>query len=354
MIYFFAIAATVASGLLVARYHHIIFAKALARNDARATQASHVGAPLRYGGIAVFTGLGLALLVLPGVNDRMLLVLLLLSAAPVIFVGLAEDMGHDMSPKRRLIAAAVSAVVAVGLLGVWVPRADLFMFDWIMSFYLVAVALTVLFSAGFCHAVNLIDGMNGLATVNTILSGLGLALLATMSGETDIATFALLIAACLGGFLVFNWPSAMMFLGDAGAYGIGHLLTWVAILLVSRVDALAVPAVMLILFWPLADVFHTIVRRLAARKAPFQPDRMHLHHKVRRALDLIFFGYNCRAKSNPMTTVVLAPFMSIPVISGVLLASAPQLAWVALIVYALAFAVAHRLTPRLARRYRRA
>lgn len=349
----FAIVVTVAAGMIVTRYNQIIFARSLARNDARAKQASHVGDPLRYGGLAVFIGMATTVIVLPGVSDNILSLLLLLSAAPVVLTGLAEDMGYDMSPKRRLIAAGVSAVVAVGLLGVWVPRADLFMFDWVMSFYVIAVALTVLFSAGFCHAVNLIDGMNGLATINTILSALGLAMLATMSDQTDIAAFALLIAACMAGFLVLNWPSAIMFLGDAGAYGIGHLLTWVAILLVSRVDGVAVPAVILILFWPIADVFHTIMRRVMARKAAFQPDRMHLHHKVRRALDLTVYGYNCRAKSNPMTTVVLAPFMATPVISGVMLASAPATAWLALVVYAIAFAAAHRLTPNIARKYRK-
>lgn len=353
MTFLIAIMITVTVGLIVTRFHHVIFAAALHRNDGRAKQASHVGDPLRFGGVAVFTGLAFALMILPGGADKIPMMLLFLSAAPVVLVGLLEDMGYDMSPRRRLVAAGVSAMVAVALLGVWVPRADLPVFDWVMSFYLVAAGLTVLFSAGFCHAVNLIDGMNGLATVNAILSALGLAMIANLSGEPDIATFALLIAACLGGFLVLNWPSAIMFLGDAGAYGIGHLLTWVAIMLVSRIDSIAVPAVILILFWPLADVFHTIMRRLLAGKAAFQPDRMHLHHKVRRALDLMFFGYNARAKSNPMTTVVLAPFMAIPVVSGVLLANAPELAWVTLGVYLIAFAIAHRMTPRLARQYRR-
>lgn len=354
MIFVFAIVVTVASGFAVNRYHHIIFARSLARNDARAKQASHVGEPLRFGGVAVFTGLAATLIILPNGGDKMLPLLLFVSATPVIAAGLAEDMGCKMSPRRRLLAAAVSAVTAVGLLGVWVPRADLFMFDWIMSFYLSAVALTVLFSAGFCHAVNLIDGMNGLAAINTILSALGLATLATLSAETDIATFALLIAACLAGFLVLNWPSAIMFLGDAGAYGIGHMLTWVAVLLVSRNEAVAVPAVILILFWPLADVFHTIIRRVTARKAAFEPDRMHLHHKVRRALDMMVYGYNSRAKSNPMTTVVLAPFIAMPVVSGVVLSESPEAAWAALCAYTVAFATAHHLTPRLARRYRKA
>ena len=353
MIFVAALFVTLGAGVFVIKYHHVVFAGAIDRHDYRAKQASHVGEPLRFGGVAVFTGLVASVAISPAGDDKILFLLILLSAVPVVLIGLLEDMGHPMSPRRRLLAAAVSATAAVALLGVWVPRADLPVFDWVMSFYIIAVGLTVLFSAGFCHAVNLIDGMNGLATVNVILSALGLAVIANLAGHPAIAMFALLVTTCLLGFLLLNWPSAMMFLGDAGAYGLGHLLTWVAVLLIARADEVAVPALILTLFWPLADVFHTIFRRLAANKAAFEPDRMHLHHKIRRLLDMVFFGYNARTKSNPMTTVLLAPFMAVPVVTGVLLYRQPDLAWVALLLYILAFAIAHRVLPRIARQFRK-
>ncbi|WP_322895261.1 MULTISPECIES: glycosyltransferase [unclassified Yoonia] len=354
MIFITALIVTTVAGMFIVRLRPLLFLpNAVARNDLRARQASHIGEPLRLGGIAVFIGLGIGVMFAPLGGDRGLILLILLSVMPVLLAGFAEDMGYRISPTRRLIAAVVSALVAVVLLNLWVPRADLPVIDWIMSSPIIAIALTILLSGGFCHAVNLIDGTNGFAAVNMIMSATGLALIAKFSGETAIATFAWLIVACLAGFLVLNWPVASLFLGDGGAYGIGHVVIWVAIVLVARVDDLAVPALLLILFWPLADVFHTIVRRLIGRQPAFQPDRMHLHHKVRRGLDLAFFGYNARSKSNPRTIVVLAPFMAVPVIAGVVLSSQPHFAWGALAVCLCAFALAHRMASKLARRYRK-
>ncbi|MFN3663851.1 glycosyltransferase family 4 protein [Yoonia sp.] len=353
MIYLAALIVTLSAGLLLVRYHEVVLPNALERQDNLARQASHVGEPLRYGGIAVFAGLCFACFLLRDSISDPFFLLLLISSAPVIVTGFAEDLGYAMSPRRRLLAAMVSAAVAIALLGVWVPRADLPVFDRMMSLYIIALPLTVLFSAGFCHAVNLIDGMNGLATTNGFLSALGLAMIAANAAETDIMIFALVFAACLMGFLALNWPSARMFLGDAGAYGIGHLLTWLAILLVARVDDVAVPALLLVLFWPLADVLHTIYRRLLDGKAAFQPDRMHLHHKVRRALDMVYFGYNEKGRSNPLTTLVLGPFIAVPIFTGAFLWDQPVAAWIALIIYMIGFALAHKLTTRYALRNRK-
>lgn len=353
MIYFATIVVTLLVGLFLVRYHDLVLPSSIDRYDDRARQASHVGEPVRYGGIAVFAGLWAGCFLLGNSIEETFFLLLLISASPVVLTGLAEDLGYRMSPRRRLLAAVASAVVAVALLDVWVPRADLPWFDWLMSIYPLALALTVIFAAGFCHAVNLIDGMNGLATMNAAITALGLAAIAASTAETDIIFFTLIFVACLIGFLALNWPYAQMFLGDAGAYGIGHLLAWVAILLAARVDEVAVPALLLVLFWPIADVFHTIYRRLLDGKGVFQPDRMHLHHKVRRAIDMVYFGYNEKGKSNPLTTLVLAPFIAMPVITGAIFWSQPVTAWIALAVYFIVFAIAHKLTTHWALRYRK-
>lgn len=353
MIYFATILVTIFAGLLLLRYHETILPNSIKRQDNQARQASHVGEPIRYGGIAVFAGLWAGCFIVGDRTEEQIFLLLLISALPVILTGFAEDLGYRMSPRRRLLAAILSAIFAVALFDVSVPRADLPGFNWLMSVYPVAVALTVFFSAGYCHAVNLIDGMNGLATSSAVISAMGLAVIAAAATETDILLFALVFIACLVGFLALNWPSAQMFLGDAGAYGIGHILAWLAILLVARVDDIAVPALLLVLFWPIADVFHTIYRRLLDGKAAFQPDRMHLHHKVRRAFDLMYFGYNAKVKSNPLTTLVLAPFIAVPVMAGAILWNQPRAAWLALAACMVVFAAAHKLTTHCAQRYRK-
>ena len=150
-----------------------------------------------------------------------------------------------------------------------------------------------------------------------------------------------------------NWPVARLFLGDAGAYGVGHLLVWLMILLASFSSEVAVPALPLVSFWPLADVLHTILRRVAARVSILRPDRMHLHQKVRRTLAIVWFGHRRRYRSNALTTIILLPFITAPVVTGVLLWNNLGAAWIALGCYMLAFSFAHPLTTRLAQRFRR-
>jgi len=83
------------------------------------------------------------------------------------------------------------------------------------------------------------------------------------------------------------------------------------------------------------------------------PDRMHLHQKVRRTLDIAWFGYKGRWRSNPLTTLILFPLISAPIVTGVVLWNKPVAAWIALGFSLLAFAAIHLLTTRLAIRFRK-
>ena len=340
-------------GIFILYSHPHIIAITKTRGDGLAVQSSHVGEPARVGGLAVLLSLMAMATIQVVFQETYQTPLLLLSVFPVFIAGLAEDLGHRVSPRGRFLAAIVSAIAAVSLLGAWAPRSDIPYLDAAMSLPLVAIILTVLFSAGFCHAVNLIDGMNGLASTVVTISALGCAAISAQAEQPEITGFALLLAAGTIGFLPLNWPYARLFLGDAGAYGLGHLLVWLPFLLAWKTDTVAVPALLLVIFWPLADVLHTILRRWAERTSILQPDKMHLHQKVRRMLDITWFGYQGRRRSNPLTTLVLLPFIAVPVVTGTLLWDQPTAAWCALGAFMLAFSLAHPLTVRLAHKLRK-
>lgn len=322
------------------------------RGDGRALQASHDGNPLRFGGIAIFAGLAAGMLTGPWDNP-VLPVLLIASAVPTFLAGLWEDLGYGVSPRHRLAAAFVSAALAALLLGVWVTRANLPGLDLVMAVAPLGLILTITASAGFCHATNLVDGMNGLASVVIIAAAVGLAVLAVGAGQGDLTLLAALLGAAMMGFFVLNWPFGIILMGDAGAYGIGHMLIWVAFLLADRVSGIAVPALVLILFWPFADTLHSIARRVAGREPVFAPDRMHLHQKVRRCIEIAWLSRDRRKLSNPLTTLVLAPMIVAPVIAGVVLAHDARAAWIAVLMFATIFALSHVAVTRLAIRGRR-
>jgi UDP-GlcNAc:undecaprenyl-phosphate/decaprenyl-phosphate GlcNAc-1-phosphate transferase len=311
------------------------------RKDASAIQASHVGEPLRLGGVAVFAGLLIGSVLLSDHSSGEFTIRLLLATSPVFLAGLAEDLGYFVSPVGRFIASLFSAALAIALLGIWIQEPDLPGLGAVFSTPLVAIAITVLFAGFYCHSVNLIDGMNGLSSVVVISSALGIAVVAADADLGQISALSLLLAAAMAGFLLLNWPRSFLFLGDAGAYGVGHVLVWLAIGLGELAPDTSTASILLILFWPLADTLHTIFRRLFAGQSVLKPDRMHLHQKIRRGLEIAVIGAGKRERSNPVTTLLLVPMTAMPVIAGVYLKDNVTLAWLALGAFAVAFSITH-------------
>jgi len=311
------------------------------RNDSNAVQASHVGEPLRLGGVAVFAGLLFGSVLLRNQSSGEFTILLLVATVPVFLAGLAEDLGHLVSPAGRFIASLFSAAVAVVLLDIWIQEPDLPGLAAVFSTPMIAIVITILFAGSYCHSVNLIDGMNGLSSVVVISSALGIAVVAADADLGQISALALLLAAAMAGFLLFNWPKSFLILGDAGAYGVGHVLVWLAIGLGELAPSTPTASILLILFWPLADTLHTIFRRLFAGQSVLKPDRMHLHQKIRRGLEIAVIGTGKRELSNPATTLLMVPMTALPVIAGVALKDNVAMAWLALGVFAIAFSSLH-------------
>ncbi len=323
------------------------------RDDRRAVQNSHVGEPLRLGGVAVLCGLCLGAAALSDQTAGQHSLWLIASGLPVFLAGVSEDLGYLVSPFRRFLAAIVSAVIATAALGLWAPRADLPFLDDALAIATFGIPITVLFAAGFCHALNLIDGMNGLAALTIGAAAVGLSYIAHRVGLDQMAVLSGLLAAGTLGFFFFNWPVGRLFLGDAGAYTLGHFLVWIAISIAALAPGVAVPALLLVLFWPLADVAHTITRRALDGLPIHHPDRMHLHQKIRRGLEIVVLGRGRKALSNPLTTLVMAPMVITPVVAGVLLYDQSMMAWVAFLGFLGLFAVTNLAIIQFARTRRK-
>ena len=106
----------------------------------------------------------------------------------------------------------------------------------------------MLISGGVAHATNLIDGLNGLAMGVCMLIAARLAFLANALGETVILNISILLMCSIMGLFVFNFPFGKIFLGDARAYTLGHVLIWLSILLVALNPEISPDAILLIFF----------------------------------------------------------------------------------------------------------
>jgi UDP-GlcNAc:undecaprenyl-phosphate GlcNAc-1-phosphate transferase len=210
--------------------------------------------PVPYlGGVAVLIGTGLALMLASPCPE------LVLPLVPALALGVADDT-RPLTPRFRLLAeagvGALAGVVIGGPVGVRIATA------------LLVVALL--------NAVNLLDGLDGLASGVCLASA---ACFALLGGEARYAALAL--AGGLAAFLLFNRPPARIYLGDGGAYVAGTALALLPALTPHATASLAVwAAVPLLVCVPIADMTIAIVRRLRARRPVFAGDRSHVYDQL--------------------------------------------------------------------------
>ena len=191
---------------------------------------------------------------------------------------------------------------------------------------------------GIAHATNLLDGLNGHAALAALAAcARQCTELARAAGAPDIAALALLAGLAALGFLTVNYPSGGVFLGDGGAYGLGHLLGWTGVLLLAGGFGVSGAAVALALFWPIADLLLSIVRRSAAGVSPGRADRRHMHHLALRATERFITGRGRRGLANPLATALLLPVMTVPPLLGLAYWSEPRSAALALAACGLAY-----------------
>ena len=223
--------------------------------DEAAIQSAHSGFVPRVGGLAIYISI---LVLIPLLSfgfiplsvvfnlDAEQFMLLILSAAPVFSFGLAEDLGYNMSPKARLIASGASSLVAILLFKVWLERLGIPVFDTLLMFAPVGILFTIFATVGVVNAFNLIDGLNGLSSYVAVSVAVALSIISFKAGHTQISIFLVLCVAVVLGFMVLNCPMGKIVLGDGGAYALGHLLVWSAIILINGATEVNAFAILLV------------------------------------------------------------------------------------------------------------
>jgi len=227
---------------------------------------------------------------------------LVVGATLVFLLGVVDDI-RGLGPWTKLLA---QLVVAGGLIlaGVRIdsfgPPGQGFVVPAVIG-----VPLTMAWIVGITNSFNLLDGSDGVAAGAALFALLTMGVVSWFFGKDAVAIISFVLAGATLGFLFFNFPPASIFLGDSGSLFLGFSLASMGVIATQKAPTVLAIAIPLAAFGvPILDTSLTIVRRFLRREAIFQPDRGHIHHRLRE------MGHSPRqvAFSVYMLTAVLCVF----------------------------------------------
>lgn len=320
----------------------LIYGHKLARrgvDDLFAIQSAHKRATVRFGGVAIICGITTVCTVtcLMGMHLDISM-LILLSGSPIFLAGLLEDITGKVSPRNRLLAAFCSAGLAVLLTGVYLEAGDFWFLNRLFIFPLIAIPITLLISSGIANAFNIIDGVNGFSAGVALIVAFVLGYVCKAYNEPNLSYFCYVIAVAIIPFLLFNFPYGFIFLGDAGAYTLGHLLSWVSIILMHRHPEISAWAMLLIFFWPTTETLVSIYRRFVSQTPSGAPDSLHFHQLIMQLLQLRFGNKEkINGWANPVSTLILLPIVGIPILASLFLMQNNKMAILVYLLFVFAY-----------------
>ncbi|MBT6258188.1 MAG: undecaprenyl/decaprenyl-phosphate alpha-N-acetylglucosaminyl 1-phosphate transferase, partial [Alphaproteobacteria bacterium] len=245
-------------------------------------------------------------------------------------------------PYMRLCLGAISAGICVYFTGTWLREINVPYFDMLLQYPVFGVAFTVFAILILINSINMIDGINGLASGKTLIMSAAIIGLSNHFAEPGIVILNMLIFSSVLGFFMLNYPTGRLFMGDAGAYALGFLIAISLIALKSRHPELSGWAVLLIVFWPAMDMVHSVFRRFYKNTDATRPDMMHFHHVLMRRIEIYSKGRIPRLWSNPIATAIILPMATIPVFTGLAFHTSSKICAIAamffLVLYSLIYA----------------
>ncbi|MBR1496860.1 MAG: undecaprenyl/decaprenyl-phosphate alpha-N-acetylglucosaminyl 1-phosphate transferase [Oscillospiraceae bacterium] len=235
----------------------------------------------RMGGMAIFLGFLISVLLFVRIDTQVQGILI--GAVIIVATGVVDDIVQlrwFVKLGAQVVAAVVAIVHGVVIQGLMNPNV-FSPHETLVTIGVLSIPITLFWIVGVTNAVNLIDGLDGLACGVSAISSVTMLVAALMVAEPNVALLlAALAGGCLG-FIPYNMNPAKIFMGDTGALLLGYVLATVSILGLFKFYAVITFIVpILALALPLFDTTFAIIRRLLRGQNPMTPDRGHLHHRL--------------------------------------------------------------------------
>ena len=210
---------------------------------------------------------------------------LLLCALVIAFTGFWDDI-FGLNFKQKFAMQGLVAGIMIWA-GYTINVLPLPLSDFSIDLGWVSVPLTLLWIVGVINAVNLLDGMDGLAAGVSIIAFSSLSAAYAISGAYGHLLLVVVVVGAIAGFLVYNFNPATVFMGDTGSLFLGFMLATYSLREAGHTNpllAFLIPIVALGL--PVIDTGLALVRRFLERRPLFDPDRDHIHHRIAHRLGL--------------------------------------------------------------------
>lgn len=255
------------------------------------------------GGIAMVISVSILMVYFLPINKN--LIMALIASLIIAISGLYDDK-EGLSPKLKFLFQILAAVILIiGGMKIEFFTNPFDSHDALLILNILSIPVTIFWVCGITNTINLIDGLDGLASGVSMICAISMFFITYKMGRYDVSLVCALVAGACLGFLPFNFNPAKIFMGDTGALYLGFMLSYISISgFLKQAAILMIFVPVLILGVPVFDTAFAMVRRKLSGKSMVEADKGHLHHR------LLKMGLNQR-----QTVVIL---YSISAIFGVL------------------------------------
>ncbi|MGD7043320.1 glycosyltransferase family 4 protein [Jeotgalibacillus proteolyticus] len=250
------------------------FAVAIGATDTPDARKVHKKIMPRMGGLAIFLSFSIALIFT--MPEGPYTWPILAGAGIIILTGALDDL-FQLPPKMKVLGQLIAALIVILWGGVQVEFINL-PFGGRLEFGYFSIPLTLLWIIGITNAINLIDGLDGLAAGVSSIALLTISIMAMIMGDAYVMIFGSILAASTIGFLFYNFHPAKIFMGDTGSLFLGFMISVLALLGFKNITVISLLIPILILGVPISDTFFAIIRRIVNKQPISAPDKSHLHH----------------------------------------------------------------------------
>lgn len=205
-------------------------------------------------------------------------VTLIIGGTTIVFLGILDDK-FDLSAKKK-IAYQLFVAIFVVYMGIKIEYIFIPFVGEMVHLGWLSIPITIFWIIGITNAINLIDGLDGLAAGVSSIAIFSFFVIALMSNQQNIAFLSIILLGSILGFLYFNFHPAKIFMGDTGSLFLGFSLSLLTLQELKQVTFFTLIVPIMLLAIPILDTSYALLRRKINHQPIFKADKHHLHHQL--------------------------------------------------------------------------